>query len=90
MPPDPFTPPVLDLSPSAIAQATHADVDSALAAIPAGHTGALLIDGTVINGTHPVAQALIVQKIGGNWVAMASGIWDGHHTVGKVAIGASW
>lgn len=82
-PPDP-------LSPSVIAKSVHDTLDQAMAAIPAGKSGAVLIDGTIGLDGKPAAQAVIVQKIGANWAVAASAAWDGAHVEGKVAIEGSW
>lgn len=83
--------PALDITPTSIAKSTHDDLNGALAAIPDGKHGALLIDGTAKDAfAKPQVRALVVQKIAGNWAVMTSFGWDGHHVEEKIAIGGSW
>lgn len=76
-------------SPDQLRQSVHDTLDQALAAIPPGKSGALLVDGTV---THDGGEArvLLAQRVGKDWQVQVGGEWDGHHVAGKVALAGSW
>lgn len=75
-----------DFSYLAAAQSAHTNISEAIAAIPAGRSGALLVDAT---GT--TAEAMIATHLGNdNWTLAAGGTWDGHHVAGKVTLVGAW
>lgn len=72
--------------PAALRAAVHDSLDQALASIPEGRRGALLVlvdqDG---------ARAQVAAKLGGKWqlAAGADRPWDGP-IVGRIALAGSW
>jgi hypothetical protein len=79
------------IDPAVIAKSVHASLDAALAAIPVGHTHALLFDGRYADDTGPVVQAVYVEKAPHGWQIALSGGYSGTHGVlGQVEIAKSW
>lgn len=76
--------------PTATARSVHATLDEALAAIPPGHDGAFMLQGTEVDG-QPALQALIATRIGANWSVAAGATWaGGTHYSAEVALMGSW
>lgn len=76
-------------TPDGLRQSVHDTLDAALAAIPDGKSGALLVDGTLTHGG-AAARVVLAQRVGKTWAVSIGGDWDGHHVGGKVAIAGSW
>lgn len=71
-------------------KAIHATLDQALATIPPGKRGALLMQLDLANGT-PVAHFTVAGHIDGNWEVAAGGAWDGKATPSaQIAVMGSW
>ncbi len=71
------------------AEAIHASMQEAFAALPPKKRGAFIIDATVEDGTAQ-ARLLAVQRIKGTWIVMAEARYDGAHVSGKVTVAGSW
>ncbi len=78
-------------SPDAIARSVHATLDGAIAAIPDGHTHAILIDGSYQQADGPAGRVMFVQKAPDGWDVAFSAGYDRPHGIGaQVALMDSW
>jgi hypothetical protein len=78
-----------DFSPGALADAVHATLDDAYAAIPPGKTHAFLLDATLQDRS---ARVMYVQKVGDGWNLAGKVEWhvgDKQPTAG-VALLRAW
>lgn len=64
-------------SPAALQKAVHASLDEAVAAIPTGHSRALVIDGTWTLADGPGVRAVFVQRTSDGWTVLAEGAYNG-------------
>lgn len=60
------------------AQAVHATMDQALAAIPAGKRGALLAQAVTDQYGVTHEQLMVAARIGSNWQLAGGADWDGN------------
>lgn len=86
--PDPM-PTFNPFDPTAIDAKLFTSVKAALAAIPDGHTHALILDGTWSDG--PAAWVSFLQKAQDGWNVVLNGGYDGPHGAqGSVQLAKSW
>lgn len=75
---------------AALSKAVHASLDQALATIPPGKRGALLMQVQMVNGT-PMAGFTVAGHINGNWEIAAGGSWDGKtKPSAQIAVMGAW
>lgn len=78
-------------SPAHLAQAVHATLDEATAAIAPGKHNAVLIDGTYSATDGASLRGLWVRRTDSGWTTVLEGSVDKSHGVaGKVATAKSW
>jgi hypothetical protein len=79
------------IDPALIAKSVHDDLDSAIGAIPAGHTHALFVDSTYSKTSGLGAQLTYVEKLNDTVEFSTATSYDGRHGVaGKVELLISW
>jgi len=78
-------------SPSSTAKALHKTRSEALAAIPAGDSKALIIDGSYTDEDGPSVRAVYVQRAPKGWNVLLEGAYNGDDGPSAgVAIAKSW
>ena len=84
--------PLNPFDPAATLKQVYATMGEAFAAIPDGHTHAILIDGTWSqHGGPPGALVSFVQKAPAGWNVVIDGGWDGDHGAqAGVQLAKSW
>lgn len=83
--------PVNPFDPSATEAAIFKTLDDATAAIPDGHTHAVLLDATDTAADGPAGTVVFVEKLPSGWNVVAQGGYsEAHGFGGSVLLGKSW